>query len=312
MSDTLSKQLRKAIKSGDLSTLARLCATSSKSATAVLLAKGPSGNSSLHLVAVHGHVDILKLLLKLGAEPDKENDYGWTPLMFASFYGHVHICELLLNIKSVNPDRVNALSLNALKCSIYKGHIQITEMLLEHGVDVDHGGTAGPGLTALMIACKVKNHAAVSALLSRCADCNYQCKTNGWTAFFYAIHPEDYSLVRILLNSRAEPNLQDWSGRTAMDLAMDLKCDMDAMFGAPSTKDNTSSIHSSFAQISISELPSRQNSDTPSTVCVSLCHGSYQITDYASFVCSLISPGNRFANPIILLVESRPLARQRK
>jgi ankyrin repeat protein len=71
----------------------------------------------------------------------------------------------------------------------------------------------------------------VSTLLKAGADCNYQNKSNGWTSLFYAIHTDDYSLVQILLGANAEKNLEDWSGRTAMNLAEELECDIETLFG---------------------------------------------------------------------------------
>lgn len=152
--------------------------------------------------------------------------------MLASFYGRVSVVQFLLSIKSVNPAKVNSLGLNALKCCIYGSHDDILTLLLnQNNINLNHGGTQGLGMTALMIACRVKNYNAVKALLFYGSDCNYQSKSNGWTALFYAIHPDDYSIVKMLLSARAEPNLADWSGRTPVTVAKAIGCDTESMFG---------------------------------------------------------------------------------
>ena len=150
--------------------------------------------------------------------------------MLASFYGRVAVVRFLISLKSVNPQKNNSFGLNSLKCCIYGFHDDVMDLLLEQNIDVNHGGTQGLGMTALMIACRVKNHNAVRNLILSGSDCNYQSKSNGWTALFYAIHPDDYSLVKLLLDAKAEPNISDWSGKTPKTVAKELGCDTDSMF----------------------------------------------------------------------------------
>lgn len=232
--ETLHKQLQRAIRQGELSTIARICVSNPK-APALLVSRDFTGNCPIHYAALHGHVDLMKLLVKMGADVDKENEYGWTALMLAAYHGHTPVVDFLIHVKSVNADKVNILGLSALKCAIYQRQEGATQLLLDRGVELNEGGADGLGLTPLMIACHVKNHSAVSCLLHSGADCNYQSKSNGWTALFYAIHPDDYSLVKILLNARAEPKLQDWMGRTAISYAKEMGCDLEALFGASSS-----------------------------------------------------------------------------
>jgi ankyrin repeat protein len=39
------------------------------------------GNTCLTYAAKEGHVSVVRLLLKHGADPDRANSYGWTPTM---------------------------------------------------------------------------------------------------------------------------------------------------------------------------------------------------------------------------------------
>ena len=50
----------------------------------------------MHNAAQEGHVEIVKILLERGANPNAEDDAGRTPLHDAAFKGHVEIVKLLL------------------------------------------------------------------------------------------------------------------------------------------------------------------------------------------------------------------------
>ena len=63
-----------------------------------------SGQSPLHLANANGHSDVMKVLLKGGANPNKADSRGKTPL----YYGRSHpgTVKLLLN-SGANPDIMN-------------------------------------------------------------------------------------------------------------------------------------------------------------------------------------------------------------
>jgi len=47
-----------------------------------------------------GLVDVVKLLLKAGADVDAKDNYGWTALKCASNNGHIEVVELLLEARA--------------------------------------------------------------------------------------------------------------------------------------------------------------------------------------------------------------------
>ena len=59
-------------------------------------AKGGSGYTPLIHASWNGHIEAAQLLLGNGASVNEENEYGETPLHFASGNGHVTVAKLLL------------------------------------------------------------------------------------------------------------------------------------------------------------------------------------------------------------------------
>lgn len=70
----------------------------------VLLTRGadPNGpgkdqSTPLQVAAYHGNVEILQMLIAAGAQPNiAESRYGYTPLAYASMKGHIEVVRLLL------------------------------------------------------------------------------------------------------------------------------------------------------------------------------------------------------------------------
>ncbi|WP_341815111.1 ankyrin repeat domain-containing protein [Wolbachia endosymbiont (group A) of Chalcis sispes] len=59
-------------------------------------AKDKNGNTSLHLAAMNGKIDVAKVLLKHNADVNAKNNEGKTALYYAAKYNHQELVELLL------------------------------------------------------------------------------------------------------------------------------------------------------------------------------------------------------------------------
>lgn len=62
----------------------------------MVLARDDFRDSALHLASSHGEVDIVKLLLSLGADVNAENNLGSSPLNLAAVAGSVEVCTCVL------------------------------------------------------------------------------------------------------------------------------------------------------------------------------------------------------------------------
>jgi ankyrin repeat protein len=141
--------------------------------------------TALHPASERGHVDVVRLLLKCGADVDAQGFSNMSPLQIASSMGH----------------------LNVVQC------------LLDHGADVNYPD-AYHG-TPLKLAAERGNVETVRALLKHDADLNFRYD-DGWTLIHHAslhYYPNGDSLVRLLLEHGADPNSRNNERQTPLHLA---------------------------------------------------------------------------------------------
>ena len=177
------------------------------------------GDTALMKAARRGHVDIVKLLLNAGADPnivDKsqlnncelgyefgESKWGYTALMHAISANNVYDCT-------------------------GKNRIEIVKLLLEAGADPNIQTLNGD--TPLIEASQRKymEEEIISLLLSYKADSNIKRNKRNlitsrpqydWTALIYAANEGLTKVVSLLLKAGANPNIKDDDGVTALNKA---------------------------------------------------------------------------------------------
>jgi len=80
-------------------------------------------------------VNIVKLLIEYGANPDTVEENGYSTLMAAVSFGSIEIVELLLKCK-VNIDQQRTIDgITALMLALYNGDIDKIKLLLAYGAD---------------------------------------------------------------------------------------------------------------------------------------------------------------------------------
>lgn len=92
-----------------------------------------SNNATLlHNAAYKDHVEIARILIAMGADADKLDDLGCSPLLIAAQCGHEDVVALLLPVtKDINAQDI--LGNTALSIAVFGQHERIVNMLLKAG-----------------------------------------------------------------------------------------------------------------------------------------------------------------------------------
>ena len=156
-------------------------------AGADLEARDERGRTALLLAATHDRVDVARLLVAMGADPDALDDQHDTPWLVTGVTGSVAMLEALL---PAHPDLTltNRYGGVSVIPASERGHVDYVRRVVRTGIDVDH----------------------VNDL--------------GWTALLEAVILGDggrdhQEVVRTLLAAGADPSIADRGGRTPLDHA---------------------------------------------------------------------------------------------
>ena len=165
-----------------------------------------------------GNLLTVRLLFNCGEDPNHGNRDGWSAIHLAAEEGHLEIVRFLLK-NGANPNAVSSYSnTSPLHCAANEGHVSIVRLLLQHGADPL--GSTLHGSTALHHAAFMGHSHVVQALLEEHSirSTASQQDNDGWSVLHLAVHSRDLATVRILLDKSviAEPQtLFDENGLTA-------------------------------------------------------------------------------------------------
>jgi ankyrin repeat protein len=134
------------IKTKDINVITRDIKTNPKLIGGLLTFRDSVGNSAFTHAVASGHIDTVKLLLKMGADATSSNNYGWTPLSVAASRGSTNIVKFLLENTSQSQNEATVFGLTALICSVYTGRYKICQYLVGSGVSIN---SAGAGISII-------------------------------------------------------------------------------------------------------------------------------------------------------------------
>jgi ankyrin repeat protein len=174
------------------------------------------GKTALMVSAQAGDSELCFELLNAGADVNLSNENGGTPLMHAAVGGNLEIVELMLaRGAAVNDQAVNGWS--AITLATAKGFSAIVETLLSAG--------ANPNLTDIfgwspLMHAVEQNRAELVTILLAQGELEINVRNNdGVTALHRAAALGYQDIARSLVRAGARADLQDRSGRTALDYA---------------------------------------------------------------------------------------------
>ena len=169
-----------------------------------VIALNSSKETPLHVAAHNGNVTIVQRLLdyldELSIELIRDEDkHGNTALHVASEQGQLDVVELLLKFKA-NVNALNFQLKSALHLAAVNGHAQVAEVLLQEEAPVD-GEKKSRVSTPLLLACQAGHISIVNLLLKNGADiCKHEDGADiGNNALDLAIDAGNEDVVEILL-----------------------------------------------------------------------------------------------------------------
>ncbi|XP_026500984.2 ankyrin repeat domain-containing protein 6 isoform X1 [Vanessa tameamea] len=174
-----------------------------------------NGCSALQRAAADGHVDVVRVLLENGGDPNKQdNVHGNTAAHEAAWKGYSRTVALLARRGELGAR--NAAGFVPLHLATQNGHNQSAREILLAGAPPDLQNNYGD--TSLHTAARY-GHAGVTRILIS-AQCRVsEQNKNGDTALHIAAAMGRRKLTRILLEAGCDKSLRNHQGETARDIA---------------------------------------------------------------------------------------------
>jgi ankyrin repeat protein len=180
-------------------------------------ARPGDGRTPLNIAARGGYVEVVRVLLDAGADMEKTDCVGYTPLYSASFPSnkdedhtaeHAEVVSMLLDRGAnfyVGPPKGETFTLLHMSASL--GRADLLVMFLDAGADVNYATDDDDGLTPLFVAASLGQPSTLQLLLDRGADVNKVDKKAGCTPLYKAAEHGHLEVARLLIESGACVNI---------------------------------------------------------------------------------------------------------
>jgi ankyrin repeat protein len=177
---------------------------------------------------------MIALLLELGADANRQDSDGWTPVLHAAFRNHAPSIKALATHKA-NLDAADKNNVTALGYAISEGNFFAAKALLEAGASPNE--RIGPeAVTPIMlIATRLKTFKRAGQvaqgadpteiakdLIARGADVNAISK-EGITALMIAARQDNQAMIGLLYQAGADLRIKSLAGKTALDIATEAR-----------------------------------------------------------------------------------------
>lgn len=176
--------------------------------------------TALHCAIETGNIDIVRLLLNSGADPNLQDDLNFSPLHKACIRNNTEIVKLLLDY-GVNVNIQNIWYNTPLHYAARFGLPNIVKLLLNHGAIVDSQSSSGHTPLYDVIAYGRGGSSCmqvIKLLLNTGADVNLADAYN-YTPLHCAVIRHNLSFVTMLLNAGADVNAENDSSHTPFSKA---------------------------------------------------------------------------------------------
>ncbi|AID46972.1 ankyrin repeat protein [Penguinpox virus] len=185
----IESELHEAVEEGDISKVEELI-NSGEYINNVLYKKG---NTPLHLAVINKNLDMMRLLLARGADPDVPNTNCFTALHLAVMADYIEGIKLLLNYRACT-NLEDCYGCTPLLIAISKEDTELCRMLLDAGADVNYFSKR-PCMTAMCYAIQENRIDMVSMFLHRGADSN----------IVFTVMGEEYTTLEMIYSMDTNP-----------------------------------------------------------------------------------------------------------
>ena len=176
------------------------------------------GNTPLHYAALHGHVNVIRMLIELGCYTNKTGWMRWTALHFACKGGHSNVIRMLITENICHSMSVDDSGNSPIHIATKFGHSNLFRMLVTE-FDYDINAAGQNGWTPLHYACQGGDINIVKMLIFELNCHPMKCNEHGNTPLHIAALKCNLDIVRLLLNSGYCANVRNKHGSTLLHAA---------------------------------------------------------------------------------------------
>jgi ankyrin repeat protein len=234
----LTPELENQLVDVDFEQLIQCAAMNSHSAAIqLLLSKATieptAGSSALLFSAAMANAEAVQLLLDKGYKADLQDEDGMTPFHYAAFQRSQAIVKSLIEANASSFDAKDNHGRTPLFWAVQRNHLSVAKALLQAGADpntVEDGGSSPILFDDLnddvIFGWRTTRSRTERDLASERDALMARTEPGGQTPLFFAAGNGKYSLIKLLLDHGADPNIQDRYGETALCWAARRRCEM--------------------------------------------------------------------------------------
>lgn len=124
-----------------------------------------NGSTPLLIAAREGHPEVIRAMLRYGADPSDGGDKGISPLLMAAAEGHLEVVRLLLSYGANANEPALIEGRTPLHEAAGSGHFEVCRVLIEEG-GAKVNALDSQGVSVWQIACDNKRQDILSLLRS--------------------------------------------------------------------------------------------------------------------------------------------------
>lgn len=218
--DRISNALVNGSIKGDLQSVKALIANGADVNCRVRVAtlqKGGNEITPLIAATINGHINVVRLLLMNGANPNLTDLKGSTALMMARKEDHEIFKSLLLAGTDVNHKNLEGIT--PLMFAAMRGDLAAMRLLLRAGAIPHETDNSGYSVLSWAITSDHDSSEIIQILLENKVDVNIK-DNEGYTPLMIAAAKSSSDIISLLLKAGANPTIKNAGGDTALSIAI--------------------------------------------------------------------------------------------